>query len=132
MSIRETIREVPATQERVTEAFCDWCGAQINGSYWSHHACDWCGRYACEKCRAGWEVIGDGNADYPEHCCKECWTVGDPHRAEVDRLAVLEEAEQEKWRAEAKAAAAKAPRAEPREAPPEPTTIETFPTRPPF
>ncbi|MBE3039692.1 MAG: hypothetical protein IMZ62_12890 [Chloroflexi bacterium] len=130
MSIRETIREVPATQKSVTEYFCDWCGTRIHDSYLSLHACDWCGRLACDKCRTGWQTIGDG--DYPERCCPECWKIGEPHRAKVEQLEELEEAEQEAWRVEAEVAATNAPRAEPREAPPEPTTIETFPTRPPF
>lgn len=86
-------RQATVTDTVVT---CDFCGKR------SGMVCIFCGRDVCIDCRID---DPEDNSDYPGCYCIPCWDIGDPFRAEIERLrGKIKEAE-EQWKQAAKAAA---------------------------
>lgn len=70
--------------EIIRHKYCDDCGSEIHrGMQCSVAKCEICGKDLCDKC-IGHE---DGNTgDYRTVYCKNCWTIGESYRNEINEL----------------------------------------------
>lgn len=85
-------KEIKTTKEVTKyEFYCDDCGTKENNSSSVYICkCHLCGKHICNKCIGHTD---DSIGDYPDYYCKECWSIGESykeqiqnHEDEIDRL----------------------------------------------
>lgn len=63
---------------KLYEYTCDVCGKKTRPAY----SCTGCKKDLCVRCVSNW----DGDGDYPEPYCAECWELGETYRKVRDKL----------------------------------------------